>query len=164
MSALCLRCSGREESVEFATIRELVEHERGGHRTRPPKKELPPAKPVTPSATELAAMKEKLEQQPKLEVPIGIQAQTVVNSSAIKPLELQYKWVGIHKDCNMEVKTIEVDLEDKVAIIAYCVNCDQKLQQEKVIPISQQIKPAHISVPKGEKIVDLEKKLTGKKK
>ena len=138
MSALCPVCSTSDDSVEFPTVRQLVEHQQGGHRSRPAKV-LKPSRPVRPSLTELAQAKGedavrviKSEHGEVIEKPKG------ANIVIIKPLELQYKWVGMHKTCNMEVKTITVDLGEKAMIIAYCVNCDEKLEQREVVPIERQ--------------------------
>lgn len=75
MAFLCVRCSTDEDSIEFDTIKELKEHEMGGHKSRP-KKELPPSKPVEPSATEKLEEKKPEKVEPVIE---------------IKPLVLTYK-------------------------------------------------------------------------
>lgn len=141
-----MRCSNSEDSVEFDTIAELVQHEKGGHQSRP-KKELPLSKPVEPSATELKAMEEakklgEIIEYDKESPPI-----------IIKPLELQYKWTGIHAPCNTEPRTIEVGIGDfMVAVVAFCFNCNEKLGQLEVPEIETKLitteKPAPITKKK----------------
>lgn len=132
---LCISCTVGDEEVDFPTVKELIEHQKGGHQTRP-KKELPPSKPVTPSATELKAMEEKLA-NPK-NVPIKYESISVVSAKQI-PLELKYVWTGVHALCGSEPKTIEVDLsEERVAVLAFCFSCNEKLSQQEVLKISSQ--------------------------
>lgn len=136
--ALCLICTTSEDEVDFPTVRELVEHQKGGHKTRPKKELPPPVKPVTPSATELKAMQEKGEQDL---LKAGLikpdkQTQPIIQ----KPLELQYKWSGVHAGCNTEVKTIEVIVGEALVVVAFCSACNVQLNQQTVIPIEKQLK------------------------
>ena len=128
MSFLCVRCSTSEDEVSFDTVKELKEHESGGHRTKP-KKELPPSPPLTLSATEKIKEEDLKATPEKLIMPESI-AQELV-----KPLLLAYKWIGACPTCRTEVKTIEVELGEKNIIIGWCVHCDRKLKQQEVVPI-----------------------------
>lgn len=127
MSVICIKCSAGQDTVEFDSVKELVAHEKAGHVSRP-KRGLPPSPPTTPSATELKALGK---------VPKGVTAQVLEREEkpVQKPLELQYRWLGIHSVCNTEVKTIAVDIGEKQTVIAYCVPCDLKLGQQTVLPI-----------------------------
>ncbi len=132
---LCLVCSNSDESVEFPTVKDFIEHEKTGHVSRPVKPLPLPIKEVKPSLTEQrAGMKDK-PAEGATPVPPTVPEKPV----EVPPLRLEYKWIGRHKDCNTEVKTIQVDLGKKAMVIAYCINCDRKLEQEEVIPIKEQI-------------------------
>ena len=137
MAVLCMACSTGDDTVEFASVTELVAHEKGGHANLP-KKELPPSPPVTPSATEIKAM----EGKGQTVVPATGQTQLIPeNPPPIKPLELEYRWTGQCKACNSEPRTILITLEDKQVCVAFCVNCNKELSQQPVVPIAKQIKP-----------------------
>lgn len=148
MSVVCIQCTTSEDEVAFNTLAELVAHEKGGHQNRP-KKELPPSPPVTPSATELKEMKAK-----------GVPATTenikaIVENNPIppfKPLELQYRWTGVHFVCGTEPRTIEVNLGDnKIAVVAFCFNCNQKLGQLEVPEIPRRLNTKENPAPKTTK-------------
>ena len=115
---ICVQCSTDEDTIEFDSVKDFLEHEKGGHRSRPAKV-LPPAEPVTPSATE------KKEEKPK----------PVEEKRNPQPLRLIYHWVGECPMCLTEAKTIEVELDKTNMEIAYCLHCDKKLTQKEVPPI-----------------------------
>lgn len=148
MSVVCIQCTTSEDEVAFNTLAELVAHEKGGHQNRP-KKELPPSPPVTPSATELKEMKAKGETI----VPQAGQTQLIPEKAEpIKPLELQYRWSGVHAQCNTEPRTIEVNLGDnKIAVVAFCFNCNQKLGQLEVPEIPRRLNTKENPAPKTTK-------------
>lgn len=54
------------------------------------------------------------------------------------PIELNYKYSGQCPTCHSQVTTIEVGLEEKNAVTAFCVPCNKTLQQKLVVPISKQ--------------------------
>lgn len=131
MSALCPVCSTGDESIEFPTVRALFEHEQSGHVSRPEKKLPLPRKPVTPSATE-----KNVSSLPDTQVKS--KEGNVNEVSIVKPLELHYRWVGVHAACNSEPKTIEVIIdEEHVAAVAFCVSCNLQLQQKIVVKIPE---------------------------
>jgi len=128
-SMMCIFCSGEQGTVEFPTVADFIEHEKGGHVSRPVKV-LPPSVAKGPSKTEAAAEEKKVQPQ---------KAEEIVTDPLIPPLKLQYKWAGICKDCKNEVKTIEVDLGNEGMIIGYCIPCDKQLVSKKVVSIKQQL-------------------------
>ena len=140
MNILCVRCSTEEDEVSFPSLKDLKEHEAGGHKSRPEKK-LPPSPPAAPSATEKEAPKgEVAEYQGPLLV--------------VKPLVLTYKWDGSCPACNTEVKTIEVDLGEKWVVVAFCIACNKKLKQQEVLPLP---KPEPVPEPVKESIYPIHK-------
>lgn len=125
-SAICMQCSQGGDTVEFPSMREMLAHQAGGHVTRPIKV-LPPSPIKGPSATELKEVAEKVKTEPvKKEKP-----------AIVKPLELQYKWVGLHSSCNTEPKTVTIDLGEKWMIVAFCLSCDMQVQQLEVFPLGK---------------------------
>ena len=146
MAVVCIQCTTSEESVEFDSLADLVHHQRGGHISRPPKPTPPPVEPVKPSATELKAMRDKGDVTP----PAGLTLPT--QPVVVKPLELKYKWEGVHPACNTEVRTIEVNLgAEYIAVVAFCFNCNEKLGQLEVPEIPRRLTktdPAPISKKK----------------
>lgn len=161
---MCVVCTNGDDVVEFPSVAEYIAHEKGGHVTRPVKV-LPPSVDRGPSATEMAAALPADEASPA--APSQPQkAEENVESMQVAPLKLEYKWTGICKVCLTEVKTIIVDIDAKVMVVAYCIPCDKKLEQETVIPIEQQIRPKYLLVPKGTKIIgdEFEKNVRPKKK
>lgn len=148
MSVVCTQCTTSEESIEFDSLADFVSHQRGGHISRPPKPTPPPVKPVTPSATELKAMKEKAQYN----VPIEGQTQLIPEDPPpLKPLNLEYRWTGQHK-CGTEPRTIEVNLgNEKLAIVAFCFGCNETIGQLEVPEIPRRLtntNPAPISKKK----------------
>lgn len=154
MSALCPNCSTGDESVEFESVRDLVAHMKSGHMTRPEKKLRPNPKPVTLSTTELRALEETKQNTPQ--VTTTSVASPASAALVVKPLELQYRWIGVHAACNSEPKTIEVDLADTTIVVAFCMNCNEKLMQREVPKLTKQ----KIKEPDD----TLEKVFKGKKK
>lgn len=132
---ICITCSTSEDSVEFPSVADYVAHTRTGHRSRP-EKILPPSKPVTPSATELKDM-ENVTKAPVSPVTEQKGTETLL---VVKPLQLQYKWTGVHKTCNSEIKTIEIPLGSKVVVVAYCLHCDLHVEQREVPKIVTSLK------------------------
>lgn len=127
---VCIGCSTPDESVEFDTIPQLLEHTRGGHVSRAKKELPPPRKPVKPSATELAAAKET-------KVTTALSGQLTEHSKdttvvTVKPLELHYRWIGTHSSCGTEPKTIEAKVGTDVIVVAYCIGCDMQLKEMKI--------------------------------
>lgn len=55
-----------------------------------------------------------------------------------KPIQLKYKYEGQCPTCKGDVVTIEIDLDEKNAVSAYCVACDKKIAQKLVTPIAKQ--------------------------
>lgn len=135
-SMICISCSTSDDSVEFPTIADLVAHTKGGHVSRP-EKVLPPSRPVTPSATELKDMKEATKSPiSPVKDEKGMDVLPV-----IKPLELQYKWTGIHAPCNSEPKTLEISMGDHTfMMVAYCIPCDVKITEMRVAGLNSQEK------------------------
>ena len=127
-SFMCIACSGSEDEVAFWTAKDLFVHEKSGHTTKGVVVELPPAVPVTPSAT---------EQDPSLgTVPKTATEQQPAAVSEPKPLELTYKWIGAHKVCNSEPRTLVMEIGNgDMWAIAYCANCDMKIAEHKVEPL-----------------------------
>jgi len=54
------------------------------------------------------------------------------------PIQLEYKFIGECVTCYQPVLTIEIELPDKNALTAFCVNCNKKLSQKLVTPIKDQ--------------------------
>ena len=80
------------------------------------------------------------EEKPKEDkpaVPINTPSQPL---PVVKPdpIVLEYKFKGMCPDCRHEPRTIILDIDDYSFAIAFCSNCDKKLVQQKVIPISYQ--------------------------
>jgi hypothetical protein len=145
-SMLCVACTVGDDVVEFPSVAEYIAHEKGGHISRP-KKDLPPSPPVTPSATELKAMAEQVQTAPPSQ---GGSLEHGTNPSpSIKPLYITYRWIGVHPPCNTEVKTIEVDVDDKSLLVAYCMHCDLKLEQARLIPVKAQLNGTPRNKPKS---------------
>ena len=126
---ICISCN-----VEFDSVQEYVSHERGGHKSRP-QKELPPSPPLTPSATELKALEEKLA-DPK-NVPIEYESIKITPPKQ-EPLELKYVWTGVHAVCNSSPKTIMLHVGESEFAVAFCINCDKELEKREVIPLEKQ--------------------------
>lgn len=137
-SMLCIQCTSGDNVVEFPSVADFVAHTQGGHVSRPKKVAPPPAKPVEPSATELKAQQEALEKASNAPTTQqGLPSSTPV-ALPVKPLVLEYKWVGVHAICNSEVRTIGVEVNDKdMAVVAFCFNCNEQLAQQTVVKIPQ---------------------------
>lgn len=135
-SFMCIACSGSEDEVAFWTAKDLFVHEKSGHTTKGVFVELPPAVPVTLSATEQSAQGIVSVTATEQQLPEMVKVEP-------KLLELTYRWLGVHKLCNTEPKTIVVELGDKWIITAYCLNCDQTIAQQEVaaLPKKKEEKP-----------------------
>ncbi len=57
-----------------------------------------------------------------------------------EPIVLEYRYKGQCSMCRHDVKTVMLDVDDYSFAVSYCSNCDKKLLQTKVIPISSQFK------------------------
>ena len=134
--------------MNFLTLKELADHQRGGHKSRIAKA-LPDSKPKGLSKTEqqllaegkpLPALRDtgKPAELPVPPVPPASQLQEPVVPEKIPPLELQYKWVGRHEACRTEPRTISIKVGGKNVIIAFCVSCNLELGQMEVIPLDKQ--------------------------
>jgi hypothetical protein len=136
---MCMFCTIGDDVVEFPNMMELKKHEMMGHTTRW-ERDLPvDPRGEHPSATEL---KEKKNTQAD-KAPVATAPQPEPEHSLpLLPMKLKYKWEGQCPNCRDDVKTIEVEVGEHSLIIAYCVRCDNKLQQQKVIPIPLQDRTA----------------------
>ena len=121
MAFECIICTNDDVRVEFPNVRELRDHELGGHVSRPittltqvaPKKQPanePQATPVTPPAVDR------------------------------KPIGLVYRYEGSCETCSGDLDTIGVDTGTKKIMIAYCSPCKKQYTQQEVIAIDQQDK------------------------
>lgn len=141
MNILCVRCSTEEDEVSFPSLKDLKEHEQGGHKSRI-KKELPPSPPVEPSATEKEAPKGAVVEYEGTPPMI------------VKPLVLTYRWDGSCPVCNTEVKTIDVDLGEEWVVVAFCIACNKKLKQQEVLPLP---KPDPVPEPVKDSVYPIHK-------
>lgn len=120
MSAICDLCKGT--TVEFPSMRELIEHRNKVHVGGVPK--------VVKKEEEEELFE---EEKPQKEVVIA-------------PIELRYKFDGSCPHCGRFVDTIEVAIQAGwIAAIAYCPLCHKQLKTQKVLPIDGQ------GYPTGEK-------------
>ena len=106
MKAFCEKCSTAETPIEFDSVKELFEHKKGGHTSRP---KLPPIKIIEPK---------KEQEQPKPE-----------------PLILKYIYTGICPDDSSQVSTLEIDIAKKHFVIAVCLQCKKQLSVKEVIKL-----------------------------
>lgn len=133
---LCTVCSTEENVVEFPHIKAFIDHERSGHKTRPPKKKQQPPKNY-PSATEMKAIKEKGQIPGRFSVALEKSA-PAPPPPPIKIIKLKYAFEGECPDCRTPIKTLKVSFESKDAIIGFCINCNKELLKQFVIPINKQ--------------------------
>jgi len=116
---LCISCTTEENEVAFDTVKEYMEHQKGGH-ILPPKTEKSVQSPVK---SEIKASEKPIEQpKPKREIV------------------LKYSFVGDCTNCsNTNLDTIEIIVNpEKNICVAFCKSCNSQLLQKEVIPIKQQ--------------------------
>jgi len=108
MSAQCIQCSKEQEVVEFDTMKQLQEHIAGGHVL--PEKEL---------------VVENVVVEPPKEAPLV-------------PIVLTYHFVGQCPICRREVDTVDLEVEGKLFMMAYCAPCKKRHDFIPVIAIDKQ--------------------------
>ena len=115
MNFMCEKCSSTEREVSFPTLKMLSEHKRGGHG-------------IT------------------ITTPLDNKSLTGGTTSRILPSEkpvekkeivLEYKFTGVHDLCGTEVKTLEMDVESKHFVIAYCMPCNKQLISREVVNLKE---------------------------
>lgn len=129
---ICIRCSNSEHTIEFATIKEYIEHEKSGHQ-------------IMPKVTQIVA--NEIKEEKKKENPPVVQP--LSPSEPIKPIELSYKFTGQCPNCKNDVRTIEVYAGTMLICTAYCNSCDKTLKQQEVLPLPhrKQDETINIGVP-----------------
>lgn len=80
--------------------------------------------PVTDPAEKQALDAHKQEMESRLS---SLQPPPIVPS----PIVLTYRYTGTCPDCNKEVSTLELDIKDTHAVVAYCANCNKQLQSRE---------------------------------
>lgn len=148
MSAICIQCTTSEKELVFATVKELVEHQRSGHRIIPKIVETP--------------LKNETEKPPEVPKTVDKKEDGLVDQpkKEVKPIILKYKYEGTH-DCGNGLDTIEVSVGEKAHMVAYCPVCKVQITSQEVIPIEKQ---KMMDVPKKELFPQAEFREYSKKK
>ena len=129
---LCQTCTNNEKIVEFATLKELDAHAKGGHLSG---QDSSPG--TAPWAADIALMK---KDPTKFSNP-PVNEEAVTSPRIAKEIELLYKYEGECPDCFTPVQTIMVPVGDFDYAVAYCSACKRQFNKQAVIPISQQEVP-----------------------
>lgn len=133
MASFCEICTTVDDEIAFLSAKQLFAHKKSGHRLFDGliRKELPPSRPVTPSATEL-----KQQEREKVNESIFESVLEPQKPQPQKPITLTYRYEGIDV-CGNAVKTFEMDIETKHFVVAYCVACDKQLVSREVINLNR---------------------------
>lgn len=115
MAFICEICTGEEE-VSFPTLKQLVEHKKEIHEGKRPA-ELAPESVQSPTR---ASNGEKGSEVPP------------------KPIVLKYKYEGACAICGRELDTIQVEMDERNIMIAYCSVDKKQWVQREVIPLQNQ--------------------------
>lgn len=135
--SICIFCSTEGQMMEFPTVRDLNEHIKSGHKTRP-EGWKPRQKRIT-----LADAEKKATTLPP-PPPETLPSVTGVGKTAPKPdvkptpIVLEYKYSGMCPDCRGPVDTIIIPLKEKDSAVAYCPVCHKQHKEQKVVPIDKQ--------------------------
>lgn len=115
---ICNHCT--DKLVEFSSLKDMNLHIKAVH---------------------LGQQVDKIPDPVNKEIPM-IKAEEalpeVSQETQAPPPQLVYKYEGVCSICRKPVETIEVQLEEKNAVTAYCVPCHKTVIQRLVIPIEKQ--------------------------
>lgn len=122
--AICIVCSQGGTLMEFDSPRELNEHIRSGHKTRPKGWE-PRPKRITLEQAQKKKDKKSTAPKPK-------EKKKPKAKPKPEPITLHYIYKGECTECGQEVDTIMMEVGKGLRAVAYCVTCKKKLEEKKV--------------------------------
>lgn len=128
-TVICQQCN-----TVFSSEEDFETHKQSGHQTPGTPIDVPP--PVLAPGTtpeEFAAQVARIEakkRQPSTLIPMPTTA-----PATPQEVKLTYKYVGTCPTCNELVKTLEMDLNSKHFVVAFCVKEDKQLESREVIKL-----------------------------
>lgn len=83
-----------------------------------------------------------IKQPPKPPVPPAVQEEkpTTLPAATPMPIQLMYVYTGQCPVCLRPVDTLDVVVEEKLTMVAYCTACKKQCSSKQVIPVSEQFK------------------------
>ncbi len=148
MKILCIICEQDIEEEKYPSHMEkqhpegqvaAVQKQKAIKKNIPKASELPPGvKPEDlPTSEFMDTMAEiaREQEKPLVEAPVAQQNHPVVPTT-IKPIRLTYKYTG---DCDKGhgVSTLEMDVEKKHFVIAFCLQCNMQTESREVVDLDE---------------------------